>query len=156
MAATVDDALEIAVGEQYIAGTLVTPGALTPGVLFVHGWGGSQQQYIARAREIAALGCICLTFDLRGHARNVEHQKDVSREDNLHDLLAAYDALLRQRGVDRSAIAVVGSSYGGSLGAILTELRPVRWLVLRAAARSKDSEWKLPKDPLRKMQKLDH
>jgi uncharacterized protein len=155
MARTRDDAVEIAVGEGFIAGTLVTPGTLIPGVLFVHGWGGSQQQYIGRAREIAALGCICLTFDLRGHARTQENIKTVTRDDNLKDVLAAYDALLRQRGVDASAIAVVGSSYGGYLAAILTELRPVRWLVLRAPALYRDSEWTLPKDQLRKLQHLD-
>jgi pimeloyl-ACP methyl ester carboxylesterase len=155
MARTLDDALEIAVGDQHIAGTLVTPGALTPGVLFVHGWGGSQQQYVARAREVAALGCICLTFDLRGHARTLEQQKTVTREDNLCDVLAAYDVLTRQRGVDRSAIAVVGSSYGGYLAAILTELRAVRWLVLRVPALYKDTEWTLPKDQLRRLQQLE-
>src|SRR5690349_23822947 len=155
MTTTRDDSLEIAVGEQFIAGTLVTPATLIPGVLFVHGWGGSQQQYIARAREVAALGCICLTFDLRGHARTLNQLKTVTREDNLNDLLAAYDALARQRGVDASAIAVVGSSYGGYLAAILTELRAVRWLVLRVPALYKDSEWTLPKDQLRRLQQLE-
>jgi len=152
---TRDDVLEIAVGEQHIAGTLVTPGTLIPGVLFVHGWGGSQDQYVARAREVAALGCICLTFDLRGHARTKDQQKTVTREENLNDIVAAYDVLARQRGVDTSAIAVVGSSYGGYLAAILTTLRPVRWLVLRAPALYKDSEWALPKEQLRKLQELD-
>jgi uncharacterized protein len=155
MAKTRDDVLEIEVDDQHIAGTLVTPGTLIPGVLFVHGWGGSQEQYVARAREVAALGCICLTFDLRGHARTRQQSKTVTREDNLHDLLAAYDSLARQRGVDASAIAVVGSSYGGYLATILTTLRPVKWLVLRAPALYKDSEWTLPKDQLRKMQQLD-
>ena len=155
MATTRDDALEIAVDDQYICGTLVTPGTLTPGVLFVHGWGGSQQQYVERAREVAALGCICLTFDLRGHARTVEQQKSVTREQNLNDVIAAYDVLARQRGVDRASIAVVGSSYGGYLGAILTAHRPVRWLALRVPALYKDSEWTLPKDQLRKLQELE-
>jgi len=152
---TRDDAVEISVDDQCIAGTLVTPGTLIPGVLFVHGWGGSQQQYVARAREVAALGCICLTFDLRGHARTLEQQKTVTREQNLHDVVAAYDALVRQRGVDRSSIAVVGSSYGGYLAAILTAHRPVRWLVLRVPALYKDSEWETPKDQLRKLQGLE-
>ena len=49
---TRDELLEIAVDGEEIAGTLVTPGTLIPGVLFVHGWGGSQQQYLARAREV--------------------------------------------------------------------------------------------------------
>ena len=152
---TRDDAVEISVDDQCIAGTLVTPGALIPGVLFVHGWGGSQQQYVARARDVAALGCICLTFDLRGHARTAGQQKTVTREQNLHDVVAAYDALVRHRGVDRSSIAVVGSSYGGYLAAILSAHRPVRWLVLRVPALYKDSEWDIPKEQLRKLQELE-
>lgn len=56
---------------------------------------------------MAALGCVCLTFDLRGHARTQSQNETVSREDNLRDLLAAYDVLTQQRSVDRSAIAVV-------------------------------------------------
>jgi pimeloyl-ACP methyl ester carboxylesterase len=152
---TRDDVLEIAVGDQHIAGTLVTPGTLIPGVLFVHGWGGSQQQYVARAREVAALGCIGLTFDLRGHAKTQSQYETVSREDNLNDLLAAYDVLLRQRGVDASAIAVVGSSYGGYLAAILTSMRPVKWLALRAPALYKDADWTIPKGQLRQRQELD-
>jgi pimeloyl-ACP methyl ester carboxylesterase len=151
---TRDDAIQIAVDDQHIAGTLVTPGTLIPGVLFVHGWGGSQQQYVARARELAALGCICLTFDLRGHAGTREQQKTVTREQNMHDVLAAYDALVRQRGVDRSSIAVVGSSYGGYLAAMLTAHRPVRWLALRVPALYKDSDWEQPKDVLRTLQEL--
>ena len=145
---TRDEAIEIAVDDQRIAGTLVTPATVIPGVLFVHGWGGSQEQYLARAREIAALGCVCLTFDLRGHARDqLEHER-VTREDNLRDVLAAYDLLAGQRLVDDTAIAVVGSSYGGYLAAILTSLRPVRWLGLRVPALYKDQDWAVPKRQL--------
>src|ERR1041384_4059394 len=74
-----EQAIRIAAGERAIDGTLVVPGDRIPGVLFVHGWGGSQQQYLARAREIAALGCICLTFDLRGHAGTRDQLKTVTR-----------------------------------------------------------------------------
>lgn len=153
--ATHDDPVDIAVDDQRIAGTLVTPGTLIPGVLFVHGWGGSREQYVTRAREIAALGCICLTFDLRGHAQTRSQVETVTREDNLHDVLAGYDALIHQRGVDASAVAVVGSSYGGYLATLLTSLRSVRWLALRAPAHYKDADWTLPKGQLRKHQELD-
>ena len=47
--------------------------------------------------------------------------------------------------MDPSAVGVVGSSYGGYLGAILTSLRPVRWLGLRAPALYEDDGWGLPK-----------
>jgi uncharacterized protein len=142
---TRDEAVEIGVDGQGIAGTLVVPATLTPGVLFVHGWGGSQEHYLARAREIAALGCICLTFDLRGHARTEPQHETVSREANLRDLVAAYDLLARHPVVDADAIAVVGSSYGGYLATILSSVRPVRWLGLRVPALYKDEDWDLPK-----------
>jgi pimeloyl-ACP methyl ester carboxylesterase len=147
---THDEMVTIEVDGESLAGTLVTPGTLVPGVLFVHGWGGSQQQFHARARAVAALGCICLTFDQRGHVKTRSQFDTVSREDNLQDVVAAYDVLARQPGVDPRAIAVVGSSYGGYLAAILTSVRQVRWLALRVPALYKDEGWDLPKGSLRK------
>lgn len=147
---TCDSPVDIPVDSQHIAGTIVTPATLTPGVLFVHGWGGRQEQYLARAREIAALGCVCLTFDLRGHARDEPQQDAVTREDNLRDLLAAYGVLAGHSAVDSSSIAVVGSSYGGYLAAILTSKRPVKWLALRVPALYRDEDWALPKEQLKK------
>src|SRR5205807_4443659 len=87
----------------------------------------------------------CLTFDLRGHAKTKSQFETVSREDNLRDVVAAFDALAHHPGVDSAAMAVVGSSYGGYLAAILTSLRRVKWLALRAPALYKDSDWELPK-----------
>jgi hypothetical protein len=147
---TRDHKFDIAVDGDHIAATLIAPQAAIPGVLFVHGWGGSQRQYLARAREIAALGCVGLTFDLRGHERTFPRQETVSRADNLKDVLAAYDELANHPAVDANAIAVVGSSYGGYLAAILTTLRPARWLALRVPALYKDERWALPKKQLHK------
>ena len=107
----------------------------------MHGWDGSQDQYIARAHEIAALGCICLTFDLRGHVRHQGLRESVTREDNLRDVLASYDVLVGHPAVDPGAIAIVGSSYGGYLAAVASALRPVRWLALRVPALYKDTDW---------------
>ena len=140
--------IEISVDKQSIFGTVLAPASTIPGVLFVHGWGGSQEQDLRRAQDLAALGCICLTFDLRGHARDEPQHETVTREENLRDLIAAYDVLATNPAVDRSAIAVVGSSYGGYLAAILSSLRPVRWLALRVPALYKDEDWALPKRQL--------
>jgi len=41
---TFDEPVSIRTDQGEIAGTFVTPGTLVPGVLFVHGWGGSQEQ----------------------------------------------------------------------------------------------------------------
>lgn len=140
--------IDIAVDGQHIAGTLVGPDTLVPGVLLVHGWDGSQEQYIARAHEIAAMGCICLTIDLRGHVRHQADRDTVTREDNLRDVLAAYDMLVGHPSVDPGAVAIVGSSYGGYLAAIATSLRRVRWLGLRVPALYEDADWDVPKNAL--------
>jgi uncharacterized protein len=152
---TRDEVLEIRVGDHRIAGTLIVPDMRMPGVLFLHGWGANQAQYAARAREIAALGCACLTVDMLGHASTEGQRGTVTREHNLQDALAAYDALAREGAVDDDQIAVVGSSYGGYLATILTSLRPVKWLALRAPALYKDSDWDAPKLALRQAQSLD-
>ncbi len=140
-----EEVIEIRVADRRIVGTIVAPSVLMPGALFIHGWAGDQSQYLARAREIAALGCVCLTFDLYGHARTASYIGTVTREHSLADVLAAYDALVGLPVVDHAAIAVIGSSYGGYLAAILSTLRPVKWLGLRAPALYQDADWALPK-----------
>jgi uncharacterized protein len=140
--------IDIPVDGQHIEGTLFAASTTVPGVLLVHGWDGSQEQYAKRANELAALGCVCLTFDLRGHARHAAQRMEVTREDNLRDVLAAYDALVSHPTVDPAAIAIVGSSYGGYLAALVSAMRPVRWLALRAPALYRDGEWDTPKGAL--------
>lgn len=142
------ESIEIAVDNQSISGTLLTPSAKLPGILFVHGWGGSQQRDLARAKNITGLGCVCLTFDLRGHERTHDQRASTSREDNLEDLLCAYDRLVSHPAVDSTAIAVIGSSYGGYLATILSGLRPVKWMALRVPALYWDADWNMPKQEL--------
>lgn len=146
--ATHSEVVSLPVGEQRIAGTFMAPAAKMPGILFVHGWGANQKSDELRAASIAGLGCICLTFDLRGHEKTLEQRERVSREDNLRDILAAYDVLAAHPGLDTDAIAVVGSSYGGYLSAILTTLRPVKWLALHVPALYRDEDWEVPKGQL--------
>jgi uncharacterized protein len=146
-----DERIGIAVAGQEIEGTLIAPAAVerrAAGVLFVHGWGGNQDHYLAEARAIAALGCVCLIFNLRGHAETEALHETVTREDNLRDVVAAYDVLAGNALVKSSVIALVGSSYGAYLGALLTYLRPVRLLAFQAPALYKDDDWEAPKRKL--------
>ncbi len=149
-----DDVIHISMRGRELAGTLISPAPRMPAVLMVHGWGGSQRQYRANAHKVAALGCVCLTFDLTGHVATASQRDTVSREENLHDMLAAYDFLAAHPLVEHDCIAVVGSSYGGYLAALLTERRPVRWLGLRAPAIYRDEDWGVPKRLLARVQKL--
>jgi dienelactone hydrolase len=146
--------IDLAVDSDRISGTMLSPTPAWPGVLFAHGWGGSQEHDLARAREAAGLGCVCLTFDLRGHERTAHQRETVNRPQNLADMMAAYDYLVRQPNTDPSSIAVIGISYGGYLAALLCQLRPVRWLALRSPALYKDDDWGLPKRELHRDQGL--
>ena len=147
MAATTEY-IELVVGNERIAGTILAPRRRMPGILFVHGWGGSQQRDMLRGRHIAGLGCVCLTFDLRGHEKTQEQKQSINRAQNLEDLLVAYDRLIEHPGVDPERVAVIGTSYGGYLATILTSLRPVRWLAMRVPALYWDEEWQVPKQQL--------
>ncbi|WP_300620283.1 alpha/beta fold hydrolase [Dokdonella sp.] len=142
------ETIGIRVDSATLEGTLLMPAREFPGVLFVHGWGGSQVHDLARAKEAAGLGCVCVTLDLRGHASDSAEIATVSRAQNLADVVAAYDWLTSQPSVDKDAIAVIGVSYGGYLAALLTSLRRVRWLALRSPAIYKDADWEKPKREL--------
>src|SRR3546814_445086 len=77
--ATHSQSISIAVEGQDLSGTFLSPETKIPGVLFIHGWGGSQKFDLVRARSIAGLGCVCLTFDLRGHAATEAQRSQIGR-----------------------------------------------------------------------------
>lgn len=133
--------VDVLVQGTRLSGTLAAPETGLPGLLFLHGWNGSQEQDMDRAHAIAALGCVCLTFDLRGHVGTEALHASITPRDNLDDALAAYDTLAAHPAVDSRAICVVGSSYGAYLAAILTSVRPVKWLSMRVPALYRDADW---------------
>jgi pimeloyl-ACP methyl ester carboxylesterase len=137
--------VDVLVGKTALSGTWHEPNRLIPGVLFVHGWGSNQGNNLQLARSISRLGCICFTFDMRGHAATSQLHGCVTPEENMADVLAAYDLLATHESVDKDAIAVIGSSDGGYLASILTSVRPVDWLILRVPALYRDSDWKKAK-----------
>ena len=143
--------VSIDVDDARINGKLLQPSAADgphPGVLFVHGWGSSQRRSIGKAKQLLQAGFVCLTFNLRGHARTAEQRDTVTRAQNLRDVIAAYDLLVHQADVDPERIAVVGGSYGGYLATLLTTERDVRALALRAPALYKDGDFDRPKREL--------
>ena len=140
--------VSVMVGEKALDASFAAPAGAMPGVLLVHGWDSDQGHYQLRAEDLAALRCVALTFDLQGHGGDEARSDQVSRDDNLKDVLAAYDRLSAHPQVDRNAIAVIGTSYGGYLAAIASAMRPVRWLALRVPALYADAQWSTPKASL--------
>ncbi|HSX09791.1 MAG TPA: alpha/beta fold hydrolase [Candidatus Saccharimonadales bacterium] len=125
------------VDAQTLVGNILFPESLkskNPALLFLHGWKSSQGRHIERAKKLVALGFICMTFDLKSHGKSDGDRSMLSIKDYLDDVIAAYDFLKMQKHVDPDRIGIVGSSFGGYLGSLLTEKCPVKWLALQAPA----------------------
>lgn len=118
-----------------------------PAILFVHGWTSERKRSFQYAKALADAGHICLLFDLRGHGTSEGNRNNSTNEDFLSDVIAAYDYLVKIKGVDSGNISAIGSSFGGYLVAILSSKRITKNLVLRAPA-------DYPNETLQKLKKL--
>lgn len=122
--------------DRELVGTVVSPP--TPSgaaVIFVHGLGSSRATNIERAEAVAARhAATCLAIDLGGHGDSSGRLSEMTPRGNLADLVAAHDALVAEPDVDPSQVGVCAASYGAYLAVLLTALRPVDRLLLRAPA----------------------
>ncbi len=121
-----------------------------PGLLLVPGWDDGREQYRGLASELSSRGWICRMVDVPNPSWSAAQRQTVTREDNLQDLLHAYDAFACDAAVLADTITLVGVSYGGYLAAFASAMRPVRRLVLRAPALYRDEGWTLSKEQLDK------
>ena len=143
-----DSGLEVAtfpVPGSALAATAVKQ-ARSPAALFIHGWEGGRRDMAGPMIEAAAAGFVCLDYDLRGHGATRGQREQVTLRGSVEDAVHAWDALAAIPGVDAESIAIVGTSFGGWLAALLTAERPVRWLALRVPALYPDQWWDAPKE----------
>ena len=128
--------VSISSDDRELVGTVVSPPAPSgAAVIFVHGLGSSRATNIERAEAVAARhAATCLAIDLGGHGDSSGRLSEMTPRGNLADVVAAYDVLARQPGVDPARVGACGASYGAYLAVLLTALRPVDRLVLRAPA----------------------
>jgi len=83
-------------------------------VLFCHGNGGNISTCLEAARLINSMGLNVLLFDYRGYGRSTGSP---SEEGTYRDAAAAWDYLVRVRGVRPETIVVWGKSLGGAVAA---------------------------------------
>jgi pimeloyl-ACP methyl ester carboxylesterase len=133
---TVGRDLSFASDDRMLAATLVSPESPTgAAVLFVHGLGSSRSTNVERAAAVArALAATCLAIDLGGHGDSTGRLTAMTPRQNLADVVAAHDALSAVPGVDPARIGVCAASYGAYLAVLLSALRPVARMLLRAPA----------------------
>lgn len=138
--------VSIPVGDTQIQGTLFVPEeeGRFPVLLCLHGWTSRQDRYFRIAQQAVERGYVCLTIDLRGHGRSGGNLEELTRQNFLDDVVAAYDFLATVPEVDKNKVVVLGSSYGGYLTALLTAERPCAAIVLRAPADYPDDDFDKP------------
>lgn len=106
-----------------------------PAALLIHGWtSGQDRMYETAEMLMKRSGITCLTVDLRGHGKTEGDLDTLSRKDFLDDVLAAYDFLVAQEGIDANKIGIIGSSFGAYLAALAVGQRKIAWVVLRVPA----------------------
>lgn len=122
--------------DRILAGTLVSTAAPSgAAVLFVHGLGSSRATNVERAEAVAQLhSATCLAIDLGGHGQSTGRLTRMTPRQNLSDVVAAYDWLASRSGVDRGRVGLCAASYGAYLSVLLSALRPVSRMLLRAPA----------------------
>ena len=142
-------------GDRVSGIVLVPPGeAAAPGVIFMHGAGGSRVDFLGDASELAKAGAIAMTIDSpfsRSTSEQVRagavppaqiHELMVR---NAKDLVRALDVLVRHYGADPDRLAVVGYSMGVQQAAIAAALDGRPRAVVLMAGRAHPS--RTPGDP---------
>jgi pimeloyl-ACP methyl ester carboxylesterase len=133
---TIHERVSVSSDDRVLAGTLVTPGAPSgAAVLLVHGLGSSRATNVDRAEAVSrSHSATCLAIDLGGHGDSSGRLTQMTPRQNLADVVAAHDRLRSAPGVDPGRIGVCAASYGAYLAVLLTALRPVNRMLLRAPA----------------------
>ncbi|HUR85291.1 MAG TPA: alpha/beta fold hydrolase [Solirubrobacteraceae bacterium] len=118
------------------------PGEHPPGVVFMHGRGGSARDFLSDATALARRGAVVLTIDspfvrstdetIRAGNAPIKETYDTMVQ-NVQDLLRALDILVGQYGADAERLAIVGYSFGAQPATLASALdERVRALVLMA------------------------
>jgi len=127
-----------------------------PAVLLASGWDERNDAPYDRICEaLAAQDWTVRRIDFPGKHKRRGSRRKMSRDRNLKELVAAYDSLVEQEDFQPRAVAFIGFSYGGYLGALLSAQRPLQWMALRSPALYRDEDWRVPKEELDK-DDIDH
>lgn len=110
--------------EVEVVGDWVTAPTTIGAVILLHSFSTARQSWAAFQRTLAQRGLASLAIDLRGHGEStqgpdgsvLDYKKFVEDDhlSSMEDVRAAYE-WIRNRGIERSRIAVVGASVGANL-----------------------------------------
>jgi predicted acyl esterase len=99
----------------YFVPTTPPPPAGFPGILFVHGFGGSKDHDTANGRVYAASGYMTLCYSVRGHGKSTGGSTIMATRER-QDLAEVFSFFRSLPGIDTGAIGLSGGSQGGLHG----------------------------------------
>lgn len=128
------------VGEQSIPGLLYKPAATKedkkpPAIVYIHGGPSAQHDndWYPSVQDLVARDFVVLAPNYRGSTGYGRKFRDANRfvmgRDDLADVVAAADYLVKENLVDPERIAVTGISFGGYLTMCALTKHPDRWAV---------------------------
>lgn len=85
-----------------------------PAIVFLHGWGGSIDSWIYFAKTFSYYGFFCVVVDFPGFGQSPEPTKAYSVYDYANEVSLLINKL------DLKDIVVVGHSFGGRIGIVLS------------------------------------
>lgn len=120
-----------------LQGDLFMPQVGTPpfaGVLLFPGMTGSRHTYTQYAQALAEKEIAAMTVSLRGHVGSTGIVETTTGAKFETDGIAAYDFFLQQADIRPHRIGICGGSFGGLIAAVLSEIRDVKSILVRAPA----------------------
>jgi pimeloyl-ACP methyl ester carboxylesterase len=139
---------------QVTRGTLASLDAPTPWILvqpndqkgycilWLGGWGSTIEKHTPQITALARHAQVAVAMiDYAGHGSHPSALGTTTREQQLHEAIAAFDEL---KTIGYKRIIVAGNSFGGYMGALLSAERDAYALILREPAIYKDDEFSLP------------
>ena len=134
------------VGKEKLSGILYSPSSFMsplPAAITYHGRGSSKNRHLDRAQAFAEAGFLSFVFDFRGCGDSDGEFDKQTTAMGLEDALAAYEYIFSHKLVDKNRIAIWGGSYGGYQAALVSEMHPVKSLVLAAPALYVNEWWNI-------------
>lgn len=93
-----------------------------PAIIVAHAWYGQDDFARDKARELAKLGYIAFATDIFGNGKTASNDEEAAalikpffldRKFLQSRIIAAYETLIKQPGVDKSRIGAIGFCFGG-------------------------------------------
>ena len=107
------ESITIDIDDEQMSGTFLSPKSKVPGVLFVHGWGGSAAQLLPLIAPLHAAGYGVLAWDARCHGHSDDDSYSALPR-FAEDIEAALDWLAGQDWAHGAPRWLIGHSVGAA------------------------------------------